>query len=188
MSPITHGMIGWLTANISPHLNRREQILVVAAGVVPDLDGLGIIAQFFTSDASDPLFWYFRYHHVLLHNLFFSLLLAAMAFSLAVRRWLTTGLVCLSFHLHLVADLVGSRGSSPEDLWPIHYLFPFADTGQLSWNGAWELVSWQNYLVTVAALLFIIALAVKRGYSPLVLFLPRVDQKVVAALRGRFTR
>jgi hypothetical protein len=31
----------------------------------------------------------------------------------------------VTFHLHLLCDLAGFRGPSPEDLWPIFYFGPF---------------------------------------------------------------
>jgi hypothetical protein len=47
MSPITHFFTGWVLSN-SANLSRRERALVTAAGVVPDIDGLGIIAEVLT--------------------------------------------------------------------------------------------------------------------------------------------
>jgi len=45
MSPITHFLMGWTGANTSPSLTKRERTFVTLASVVPDLDGLGIIAE-----------------------------------------------------------------------------------------------------------------------------------------------
>jgi hypothetical protein len=44
MSPVTHALVGWILANSIP-LSRRERALVMGAGVVPDLDGLGLLVD-----------------------------------------------------------------------------------------------------------------------------------------------
>lgn len=93
----THFFAGWLVG-VAPNLSRRERALVAFAGVVPDLDGLGIVAETITADSAHPLPWYSLYHHVLGHNLGFALLVAAASWALARRRARTTILVLASFH------------------------------------------------------------------------------------------
>ena len=44
MSPVTHFLLGWLVAN-SMKLDRKERTMVTIAGVIPDIDGLGAIAE-----------------------------------------------------------------------------------------------------------------------------------------------
>jgi hypothetical protein len=77
--------------------------MVAAAGVIPDIDGLGIVAEFLTKDSERPLLWWSEYHHVIAHNLGFGLLVAAIAFALT-RRCLVVALTTLSFHLHLLGE------------------------------------------------------------------------------------
>jgi hypothetical protein len=77
MSPATHFLVGWMVAN-STELNRRERAAVAVAGVIPDLDGLGIVAEVLTRGTSHPLPWFSQYHHTL-HNLSFALLVSAGA-------------------------------------------------------------------------------------------------------------
>jgi len=72
MSPVTHLLVGWLTAN-AVELNRRERACVTLAGVIPDVDGLGIVAEVVTKDSAHPLTWWSDYHHLLGHNLGFCL-------------------------------------------------------------------------------------------------------------------
>lgn len=43
--------------------------MVTLAGVVPDIDGLGVIVELLTCDRAHPLLWWSEYHHVLGHNL-----------------------------------------------------------------------------------------------------------------------
>src|SRR5882672_1188859 len=109
MSPVSHFLIGWVAAN-SATLNRRERAAVAIAGVIPDLDGLGLVAEVATRNSAHPLMWWSEYHHVLGHNIGFCLLVTAVGFALATKRWLTATLVCLSFHLHLLCDLIGAAG------------------------------------------------------------------------------
>ena len=184
MSPVSHFLIGWVAAN-SAMLNRRERAAVTIAGVIPDLDGFGLIAEIATRNSSRPLMWWSEYHHVLGHNIGFCLLVMAVGFALATKRWLTAALVCLSFHLHLLCDLIGARGPDG-DQWPIPYLSPFSCSWQWTWSGQWALNAWPNLLITATALALTLYLAWKRGYSPLELFSSRADRVFVETLRRRF--
>jgi len=184
MSPVTHLLLGWVAANTA-NLNRRERAVVTIAGVIPDLDGLGLIAEVATRDSAHPLMWWSEYHHVLGHNIGFCLLVTGIGFALAKQRWLTAGLVFVSFHLHLIADLIGARGPDG-DQWPIPYLAPFSTAWQWTWGGQWALNAWPNLMITAIALGMSLYLARKRGYSPLELVSTRADQAVVETLRRRF--
>jgi len=159
--------------------------MIAIAGVAPDFDGLGIVGDVLTRNSAHPLSLWSEYHHMLGHNLGFGLLLTAIAFLLAVRQWLTAGLVLLSFHLHLLCDLVGSRGPDG-DQWPIPYLLPFSNAWQLTWQGQWELNAWPNFVITGVALLVVFALAWKRGNSPIELVSASANESFVEALRRRF--
>jgi hypothetical protein len=44
--------------------------------------------------------------------------------------------------------------------------------------------SWQNFIGTVALLVFTLARAVRRGYSPVSVFSIQADQALVSILRG----
>ena len=184
MSPITHFLVSWDIAN-AVHLKRKERVLVTIAGVVPDLDGIGMVAEVFTRYSDQPLDWGSRYHHLLCHNIGFALVVAVVTIFLSSRRFLTTGLAMVAFHLHLLGDLIGARG--PEGYqWPIPYLLPFSDSWQLTWRGQWALNAWPNFLVTGAALFLAGYLAWRRGYSPLEMISTRADRGFVRALRRRF--
>ena len=183
MSPVTHFLFGWVLANTT-ELNRRERTLVTLAGVAPDVDGLGVIPEVLTRNSSHPLLWFSQYHHVM-HNALFSVVVAAAAFALAARRWKTALLALVSFHLHLLCDVLGARG--PDGYaWPIPYLLPFSNSVQWTWHGQWPLNGWQNMVITVALLLTTLFLAWKRGYSPLEMFSLKADRRFVETLRERF--
>jgi hypothetical protein len=244
MSPVTHFLSGWLLASVSPTgkptpLSRRERMLVVAAAVAPDLDGLGIIPEFLTRNSAHPLLWFSEYHHSL-HTLAFSLVCTLAAFLIAgpmarfrfglpvlkstsfkptpfkptnfdptvadpslidptlldpakqARRLpplvshptLTALLVFLSFHLHLLCDLIGARGPDGYQ-WPIPYLKPFSNALQLTWHGQWALNGWQNFVITGLLLLATLWIAWKYGSSPVELVSDSTNRAFTQALRQR---
>jgi inner membrane protein len=185
MNPITHFFMGWAVANAAQPLTKGERAMVTWASVIPDIDGLGIVAEVLTRHNNHPLNWWSEYHHVLGHNLGFALVVSAASAIFARQKVKTTLLVFLSFHLHLLADLVGARGPDG-DQWPIPYLLPFSKKLQLTWSGQWALNAWPNIVITAALIAVAIALARRRGFSPLEIFSPKADSVFVGALRTRF--
>ncbi|MCI5146580.1 MAG: metal-dependent hydrolase [Candidatus Electrothrix sp. AR3] len=185
MSPISHCLIGWLVAN-TVQVGRRERMLITVSAVIPDMDGLVIIGDYFTRNTAGQLELWSTYHHVLAHNIGFAMLVTMGCGILAKKRKLITMLlVWISFHLHLLGDLVGSRG--PEGYqWPIPYLLPFSGTWQWTWAGQWVLNAWPNMLITFIALLSSCYLAWKTGISPLEMISAKANKHFVAALHHRF--
>ena len=185
MSPITHFLMGWAVANSAPSLSKRERALVTWASVVPDIDGLGIIADRLTRYSNHPLNWWGDYHHTLGHNFGFAIVVAAIAAIFAKQRVKTALLVLLSFHLHLLADLVGARGPDG-DQWPIPYLLPSSKHMQLAWSGQWALNAWPNMVITAGLIGMMLIWARQRGFSPLEMVSAKADALFVHALRTRF--
>ncbi|TLN05224.1 hypothetical protein FDZ73_00895 [bacterium] len=74
----------------------------------------------------------------------------------------------LVFHLHLICDILGSRG--PDEAWSVPYLRPFSSAGDIVWAHQWALNSWQNFAITFLALIFIFFRAGERGFPRLRLF------------------
>jgi hypothetical protein len=184
MNPISHLLTGWVVANTAD-LTTRDRVLVTLAGVLPDIDGLGFVAEILTEHTTSPLLWYSKYHHVLCHNIGFGLLLAATTALFSVRRRMTGFLVLVVFHLHLLGDLVGSRG--PDDYqWPISYLSPFSNTWKLIWTGQWELNAWPNVLITMLLLTATIYIGWKNDRSPLEMVSKRADAAFVSILKKKF--
>jgi inner membrane protein len=184
MSPVTHLLVGWTVASCAPSLTRRDRAMVTWASVVPDLDGMGLIAEVATRNSAQPLTWWSDYHHILGHNIGFALLCTALAVAFAKHRALTGILVLISFHLHLLCDLIGARGPDG-DQWPIPYLLPFSHGLNLTWAGQWPLNGWPNVALTAVLITVAIFLAVRRGYSPVDLFSQRADKHVAVALQRR---
>jgi inner membrane protein len=185
MNIITHLLVGWTLAEHTTK-SPRDRALITVAGVVPDLDGLGLMV-----DAAAPLFnwtvqWYERFHHQLLHGIPAALLITALLACLARERWRAACLIFVSFHLHLLGDLLGSRGSGVTDIWPIHYLAPLSNQLTFAWSGQWPLSGRQNTSITVVLLAYMFVLAVQRGYSPVSLVSARADKAFVETLRRRW--
>jgi inner membrane protein len=95
--------------------------------------------------------------------------------------WLTAFLVFISFHLHLLCDLIGARGPDG-DQWPIPYFKPFSNAVQLTWHGQWALNAWQNFVITGIFLLATFWIAWKYGSSPVELVGECWNREFVQAL------
>jgi len=186
MSPVTHLLLGWSVANTCS-ISRRERAFVTIAGIAPDFDGAGLLWDFFAQGPGQQSSLWDRYHHVIGHNISFGLLVCLFAFAFSTRRWITCSLVFASFHLHLVADLLGSKGPDGYQ-WPIPYLLPFSGAWQWTWAGQWPLNSWPNFAVTLIAGLLMFYLAWKRGLSPVEMVSVRANDTFVTTLRNRFGR
>ncbi|MDH4163767.1 MAG: metal-dependent hydrolase [Nitrospirota bacterium] len=183
MSPITHFLTGWAVANTA-RLGRRDRLLVTLAAVLPDADGLGVLLDLVRRNSANAFEYYQRFHHVLFHNLFFGIALAIAALAIGARKRMAAGLVFLAFHLHLLEDIVGSRGLG-DDFWSFPYLKPFS-AYEFVWKGQWPLNGWQNFIITGALMALMFYLAWKRGQSPIAFVSTRADAAFVQVLRDRF--
>lgn len=183
MSPVTHLLLSWSVGSVFP-FDRKDRVLVTLAGVSPDLDGAGMLLDLFSYRAGQPLELWVRFHHVLCHNLAFGLFLALFTFCLATRRLMAGAAAFLAFHLHLLCDILGSRG--PDEAWSVPYLLPFSHAGEIVWAHQWALNSWQNFAITFVALVFIFYQSWRKGISPLEIVSRRANDAFVAALRLRF--
>ncbi len=183
MSPETHLLASWVIgANTTD--NARDCRLVALAGILPDLDGMGLVVDLVTRACGGPkTFFYERYHHYLLHGVFGAVITALMLACFARRKWRVGLLVLLVFHLHLLCDLVGSRGPDPVDLWPLFYFGPFSKDPMWLWHGQWALDAWPNRLLSVGLLVWALWLAVSRGYSFVGVFSQRLDRIFVETLQ-----
>src|SRR5438445_12683649 len=107
MSPVTHCLTGWVLAS-SAGLNRRERAVVTVAAVIPDVDGLGIVAELLTRHSQHPLLWFSEYHHHL-HSLFFAVLVSICAFLISESQLVAALFAFVCFQPQLLDDLAGSR-------------------------------------------------------------------------------
>ena len=163
----THAMSGWCAADLFD-LTPRERVFAMIAASVADLDGLGILVS---SDA------YVAYHHVLGHNFLFGGISATVLTAFSTHRLKAFWLYLALFHLHLILDYFGSGPG-----WGIYYLWPFSRL-EIENPNAWEFFSWQNICAAGFFLLWTLAIVIKSGRTPLELFMPSLDQKIVRAFR-----
>ncbi len=182
MSPITHLLAGWAVAN-SAELERRDRGLVTLSGLLPDIDSFGLLLKLIPASSLGQTAWWPDYHHIFAHNISFGIGLFVACLAFGKDKLKTALLSLISFHVHILFDLIGSRG--PDDYqWPIWYLYPFSDM-QLTWAYQWELVSWQNFAITALLLAYAFHIARTRGRSPLGFISARADRAFVDTLRRR---
>lgn len=186
LSPITHFLISWLVADQVVETD-RDRGLIALAGVAADADGAGALVDVANHVLGRPeTSLYEAGHHWLLHGIFGCILISAVLTPLARARNRVFLASLLTTHLHLVCDLIGSRGPNPGDFWTIFYFGPFTRYGEASWSGQWRLDSWQNVTITLLALLLTFHTAWRWARSPLSLLSSKVNEAVVSALRLRF--
>jgi inner membrane protein len=184
MSPITHFLASWIVATKTTD-NPRDCRLVTLAGLAPDLDGLGLIADVVNNalHGTQTYYYYPMYHHSLLHGIAGAVVIAGVLAAMAQQRWRVFVFALAAFHLHLICDLLGSRGPEATDLWPIFYFGPFSNHPMWLWRGQWKLDGWQNQLISAALLAWAFRLALTRGDSCVGVFNRRADAVFVSTLR-----
>ena len=186
MNPVTHLLAGWIIAD-ECKLEPRDRAFVAWACVLPDIDGIGYVIDFANKiSGRAETIYYETYHHNWGHGLPAAILTAVMVYCFAIEKRKTALLALMTFHLHLLMDLAGSRGSSPYDIWPIPYLAPFSEKLTIYWSGQWPLTGWQNTTITILLMAFCLYTAIQRGNSPVILFNKRADSVFVDTLRRRF--
>jgi hypothetical protein len=171
--------------------NPRDRKLVTLAGIIPDADGLGMVVDVglgLISGKEVTFQYYQQFHHLLMHGWPAALAVVALLASFARNRARVFIFGLLTFHLHLVCDLIGSRGPSPSDLWPICYGEPLFFHPIWIWRGQWRLDGWQNQSIFLVVFLVALWLAARRGYSFLELAGRRVDTVFVGVLQKWRTR
>jgi ABC-type cobalamin transport system permease subunit len=183
MFPETHLLASWVIGAKTTD-NARDCRLVALAGILPDLDGLGLLADGVTRALGwKKTFYYEHYHHYLLHGAFGAVLVTGLLVLFARHKW-RVALLCLAvFHLHILCDFVGSRGPRPEDLWPIFYFGPFDKEMMWIWKGQLPLDAWPFRLLAVCLLAAALWMPVRLGYSVVGVFSARFDRVIVEVLR-----
>ena len=141
---LTHIGLSWIVANAA-RLSPRDRLIIVLAGTLPDLDGAGIL----WSERA-----YTIAHRGAGHSLLFALVMAAVALAWGRAPRFTAALAAVSFHVHVLLDLVGTGGL------PLRYLWPFSERGWM--YSQWTLASWPNAAVMAATALGVLVIAWRR--------------------------
>lgn len=134
------------------------------AAVLPDIDGVGIIAG---------MEYYSRFHQKLGHNLPFVMTVALLVALMSSSRWKVFWLCLLAGHLHLLMDLLGSGLG-----WGFNYLNPIGYY-RLTALGWWELASWQNALADAFLLSMTLLIMIRKRRFLFEYPFPRLDQRIV---------
>lgn len=183
MAPTTHLLASWIIAAKTTD-NPRDCRLVALAGVLPDLDGLGVFADMYNSAVGNTDHeFYQRYHHYWTHGGLAAVVITAALVCFARRRGRVAILALLVYHFHLLCDYVGSRGPDPGDKWPIFYLSPLSEHPMWICSWQWPLFGWQNGLISIVLLVWALAMAIKRGDSFVGVINRRADAVFVRILR-----
>ena len=188
MSPLTHLVGSWLIASATTN-NPRDRKLVTLAGVLPDADGLGAVADVVGASISgkECTFYYYQtYHHLLLHGWPAAVAVSVLLTFFGKQKWRILFLCLLTYHLHLLCDLIGSRGPDVGDIWPICYSEPLFRHPMWFWKHQWRLDGWQNQIISAALFIASIWLAVKQGYWFIEVISSRLDAVFVGVLRKWF--
>ena len=185
MSPLTHFVGSWLVA-VATTNNPRDRTLVTLAGVLPDADGLGIVADVTGSliFGKESTFYYYQtYHHSLLHGWPAAIAISVLLTFFGKQKCRVLVLCLLTFHLHLLCDLVGSRGPNAGDLWPICYSEPLFRHPIWFWKHQWKLDGWQNQMIFLALFLTSLWVATKKGCSFVEVVSSKADKIFVGVLQ-----
>src|SRR4051794_34063942 len=101
MFPLTHLLASWVIAAKTTD-NPRDCRLVTLAGILPDADGLGLVADIVTPRLGlTPTHYYIRYHHYLLHGAFGAVVIALLMTAFARKHGRVALLSLVTVHLHI---------------------------------------------------------------------------------------
>jgi inner membrane protein len=186
MNPVTHFFASWLVAD-GVGLSRRDRIIVTVSGVFPDLDGIGAFPDLFNKYfRGQETYIYSTYHHSLLHGLPAAVAVALVAVWAGTNRFRVAAMSFIAVHLHMLLDLVGSRGPTKQDVWPISYLAPFSAGGTVSVPWQWQLNAWPNIIFTLILLAMVFRSAIVKGYTPIELLGTAHDKVLVEDIKKRW--
>ena len=186
MSPIAHFLGSWLVAAVAAD-NPRDRRLITLAGVLPDLDGAGILADFarhWRTGAELDFTYYQQFHHLWLHGWPGVIFIAGVLAVFAREHWRVALWGVVVMHLHLLCDLLGSRGPSVADLWPICYSEPIFRHPIWFWRCQWRLDGWQNAVIALGMFGGALVVSLRRGFSFAEVFGSRADRAFTKTLRA----
>lgn len=132
---------------------------------------------------STEFHFYHQFHHVLCHGWPAALVLCSLLAAFGKDRWRVLAFCLVTFHLHLLCDLLGSRGPSLSDVWPINYGEPLFRHPIWIWRAQWRLDGWQNGVLFVLLFAGALRRSVRFGHSFAEVLGPKADETFVRVLR-----
>lgn len=181
MAPQQHFVISWVLSNLGCS-TRRERIVATICGVVPDIDGLGLILDKTIGRGSYT--YYLSWHHKAAHNLFALIMAAVVAFFICKKKVIPAIVSCSTFLCHLVCDYIGSGGQEGA-VWPIAPFWPLSSY-ELSPGWQWSLNDWRNTLITGIFLLAVALIVAKKHRSFLEVFSVKLDKYCIKTVEHVF--
>lgn len=181
MNIVTHGLLSWCIAQRTCG-TERDSALAAAAGLLPDIDGAGVLIDLARGGDAE---YFSAFHHILGHNMLAGLLMTGALAACATRRARVAAVSAVLFFLHILCDIVGSRGPDGEP-WAIPWLYPFDGGSVLTWSGQWEVNAWPNIILTIILIFLFFRQTRDLGWSPFRLISERADAAFVSTLRNRF--
>lgn len=165
----------------------KDRAILTWIGVIPDVDAFGVVIDIAASWLRlGQTNYYERFHHILFHGLVSSIAFSALAAMLAKNRLKTFLWTLVVIHFHLICDLVGSRGPTVYDIWPVYYLSLFSQALTISWSHQWPLWAWPNVLFSMGLILFVFIRTISHGRSPLSLVSDRMNHTFVKTVQARW--
>lgn len=164
LSPVAHLQYGWWFAHWL-QTSRKERAAIAIAGAGPDLDGLSL---FRGGDA------YYRYHHILFHNVGTTLAVIPLAGIFFWKRPVVWFLVVFAFGMHVV-----------EDYFTVSWnLYPWEPFNAMVVNLSTHFQPWVvQGLFQTLAILFILSMTIwiylRHHRSPLEIISPEFDRLII---------
>jgi inner membrane protein len=159
----THILSGWCLGNLFK-LTPKESFFCMIAASILDVDGFG----FFISND-----FYWDYHHLLSHNIFF-ILLATSILTFFSRTKIKAFLIFFGLmHIHLIMDYFGSGYG-----WQIKYFWP-ASYWSIWYQKAWPFFGWQNKAFGLGFLAWTIAMIFIQRRTFFEWPMPSLDKQIV---------
>jgi inner membrane protein len=178
MAPQQHLVLSWVLSNLN-YDKRRDRIVATICGVIPDVDGLGIVIDKILGDGS--YYYYFLWHRKGLHGAVGLLAVGIAAYLICRRKLLPTLVAALTYTTHILFDLVGSAGPDG-GIWPMYPLWPFSKYEMtVSWQ--WSLNDWKNTVIAGVFILIMIIIAAKKNRTCLEVVSPRLDRYCIETVR-----
>jgi hypothetical protein len=172
MHLLTHVLTGWVAGNVLGQVP-KVRALCMGVSLLPGIDGLSLIGG---------IECYQTYHHVIAHNLCFSVVLCSLTACFTTERVKKTVLFIVLYNLHILMDVYGSGIG-----WGIAYLYPYSTSMYFS-TYAWEFSGWQNFLALTSVIITTILIALFQNRTPMEFVAPRFNGIILKILKSRTSR
>jgi hypothetical protein len=164
-----HAGVGWLLAEAGGG-DRRFRSWVLLASILPDIDAVTYLLG--------PTM-YLKYHHMLSHNLLFSLIVSGLsAYFCREYRWKAFLFTQLAFYSHYFGDYFFTR-------FKLYFFFPFSNVS-FEFSKAFYLGHPINWVLMFTGILLLAMLAVKFKRTPVEVFSVNLDRRVIHSFASLF--